>query len=109
MRDTALFTDFVAALARAGFARRTVFFGIAFPFTAERVREAVLLADFAATRARAGFARRIVFFGIAFPLATCLVREVRLFVVRVRDVADFVSITIYPTLVEDSQNLATFG
>ena len=110
--EAALFTGFLAAAARAGVARRTVFFGVAFPLTAERVWRAVLLlAGFIAAGffARTGFARRTVFFGIAFPFAACRVREVLLFAVRDRDVAAFVSITNYPTLVENSQNLTTLG
>ena len=112
VREAALFTGFLAAAARAGVARRTVFFGMAFPLTAERVRRAVLLlAGFIAAGffARTGFARRTVFFGIAFPFAACRVREVLLFAVRDRDVAAFVSITNYPTLVENSQKLTTLG
>jgi hypothetical protein len=109
VRGAALFTDFVAAAARAGFARRTTFFGIALPLTGECAREATLLTVFFAAVALAGFARRTVFFGIAFPFATGRVREVLLFAVRVRDVAAFVSITTYPTLVENSQKLTTLG
>src|SRR5260370_41873380 len=40
IREAALFTVFDAAVARAGFARRTVFFGIALPFAAACAREA---------------------------------------------------------------------
>ena len=109
VREATLFAGFVAAVVRAGFARRTIFFGIAFPLAAECVRETVVLAGFVAAVARTGFARRTVFFGIAFPLVTRRVREVVLFAVRARDGVDFVSITNYPTLVEDLQKLATFG
>ena len=80
VRDAALFTDFVAALGRAGFARRIVFLGIAFPLT-ECAREATLFTVFFAAAARAGFARRTVFLGIAFPLTAECAREATLLTV----------------------------
>ena len=101
--------DFVIAAGRADFAVRVVLTAAGFRLATVRVREATLFAGFVAAVVRAGFARRTVFFGIAFPFAACRVREVLLFAVRVRDVAAFVSITNYPTLVEDLQKLATFG
>ena len=101
--------DFVIAAGRADFAVRVVLTAAGFRLATVRVREAALFAGFVAAVARAGFARRTVFFGIAFPLVTRGVREVVLFAVRARDGVDFVSITNYPTLVEDLQKLATFG
>lgn len=92
-RDAVLFAVFVAAVARAGFERWTVFFGVAFPLTA--ARGAALFTVFFAAVARAGFARATVFLGIAFPLTACRVLEVPLLAVRVGDVVDFVSITTY--------------
>jgi hypothetical protein len=94
-REATRFTVFFAAVARAGFARRTIFLGIALPLTAACAREATRFTVFFATVVRAGFARRTVFLGIAFPLTVCRVREVPLLAVRVGDVADFVSITTY--------------
>ena len=107
--------DFVIAAGRADFAVRVVLTAagfltaVSFRLATVRVREAALFAGFVAAVVRAGFARRTVFFGIAFPLVTRGVREVVLFAVRARDGVDFVSITNYPTLVEDLQKLATFG
>ena len=100
-------TDFGFAMAatRAGLRARITFLA----FTARRTRAIPLFAAFARAVVRVGFARRTVFFGIAFPFAACRVREVLLFAVRVRDVAAFVSITNYPTLVENSQKLTTLG